>query len=94
MLFRSDVWTDILFWLQKEPDSIAKMILQKLDEKYPGQFGNKLLRTLQRRIGEWRRTMARKLVFGGVVERNDVQAIAANVPPAGCVSRNEKELSQ
>ena len=78
-----DVWTDILLWLQKEPDSSAKLILQKLEEKYPGQFDNKLLRTLQRRVGEWRRTMARRLVFGGVEERNDVQAVAAIVSVAG-----------
>lgn len=77
-----DVWTDILLWLQKEPDSIAKVILQRLDDKYPGQFSAKLLRTLQRRIGEWRRTMARKLVFGGVEEQDEVQAIAANVTSA------------
>jgi hypothetical protein len=72
-----------LFWLQKEPDTIAKVMLQKLEEKYPGQFCSKLLRTLQRRIGEWRRTMARRLVLGGVEEWADVQAIAATVPPVG-----------
>ena len=59
------------------------MILQKLDEKYPGQFDNKLLRTLQRRVGEWRRTMARRFVFRGVEECNDVQAVAATVSVAG-----------
>jgi hypothetical protein len=75
-----DVWTDILLWLQEEPDSIAKVILQRLNDKYPGCFGSKLLRTLQRRVGEWRRTMAHRLVFGGVEERNDVQAVAAPVP--------------
>ena len=78
-----DVWTDILLWLQKEPDTIAKLILQKLDEKYPGQFDQKLLRTLQRRVGEWRRTMARRLVFGGVAERHEVQAVAATASVAG-----------
>ena len=78
-----DVWTDILLWLQEEPDSIAKDLLEKLYEKDPGQFGGQLLRTLQRRVGEWRRTLARKLVFGGVEERNDVQAFAAPRPPAG-----------
>ncbi len=78
-----DVWTDILLWLQQEPDSSAKIILQKLGEKYPGQFDPKLLRTLQRRVGEWRRTMARRLVFGGVEERNDVQAVATTVSVAG-----------
>jgi hypothetical protein len=51
-----DVWTDILLWLQKEPDTIAKVILHKLDEKYPGKFDDKLLRTLQRRVGEWWRS--------------------------------------
>ena len=78
-----EVWTDILLWLQKEPDSITKVLLQKRNEKYPGQFGGKLLRTLQRRIGEWRRTMARRLVLGGVEEWPDVQPIPAPVPPAG-----------
>ena len=61
-----------MLWLQKEPDITAKDLLRKLDGKYPGQFGSRLLRTLQRRIGEWRGTMARRLVFGGVEERNDV----------------------
>jgi hypothetical protein len=75
-----EVWTDILLWLQKDPDSIAKVILQGLNEKYPGRFGSKHLRTLQRRIGEWRRTMARRLVFGGVEERNNVQALPATAP--------------
>jgi hypothetical protein len=28
-----DVWTDILFWLQKEPDCTAKVMLQRLDGK-------------------------------------------------------------
>lgn len=57
---------------QKEPDITAKDLLQKLDGKYPGLFGSKLLRTLQRR-----------LVFGGVEERNDVQVVAATVSVAG-----------
>ena len=78
-----DVWTDILLWLQKEPDCTAKVMLQQLNDKYPGRFGGKLLRTLQRRIGEWRRTMARRLVLGGLEEWNDVQAVAAEVPVAG-----------
>ena len=78
-----DVWTDILLWLQQEPDSIAKVMLQKLNDKYPGQFGGKLLRTLQRRIGEWRRTLARRLVLEGVEEWTDVQAITATAPAAG-----------
>lgn len=71
-----DVWTDILLWLEKEPDTNAKMVLVKLDEKCPGKFEDRLLRTLQRRIGEWRRTMAPGLVLSGVEGHRKVQAVA------------------
>jgi hypothetical protein len=74
------VWTDILFWLQKEPDTTAKTLLERLIDTYPGQYDQKLLRTLQRRVGEWRRTMARKLVFAGVADENNVQPISAASP--------------
>ena len=78
-----NVWTDILLWLQDEPDSIAKILLQRLNEKYPGQFGDALLRTLQRRISEWRQAMARKLVFGNVEEPGEIGAVIAGVPLNG-----------
>ena len=77
------MWTDILLWLQEEPDSIAKILLQRLNEKYPGQFGDALLRTLQRRISEWRQAMARKLVFGNVEEPGEIGAVSAVVPLIG-----------
>jgi hypothetical protein len=59
-----NVWPEILLWLQKEPDATAKSLLERLDEKYPGQFPDGQLRTLQRRIRDWRRVMARNLVHG------------------------------
>ena len=78
-----NVWTDILLWLQDEPDSIAKILLLRLNEKYPGQYGDGLLRTLQRRISEWRQAMARKLVFGNVEEPGEIGAVSAGVPLNG-----------
>lgn len=78
-----NVWTDILLWLQEEPDSIAKILLQRLNEKHSGLFGQGLLRTLQRRIREWRQAMARKLVFGNVEEPGEVRAVSAAVPLIG-----------
>lgn len=71
-----NVWTDILLWLQRDPDCTAKSLFRRLNEKHSGQFGAGQLRTLQRRIGEWRQTMARKLVFGRIEERKDVEAVA------------------
>jgi hypothetical protein len=58
------VWPEILLWLQEEPDATAKSLLERLHEKYPGRFPDGQLRTLQRRIRDWRRVMARTLVHG------------------------------
>jgi hypothetical protein len=58
------VWPEILLWLQDNPDASAKSLLERLDQKYPGQFPEGQLRTLQRRVRDWRRVMARNLVHG------------------------------
>lgn len=58
------VWSEILLWLQEEPDATAKALFERLNKKYPGQFPEGQLRTLQRRIRDWRRVMARNLVHG------------------------------
>jgi hypothetical protein len=71
-----NAWSDLLVWLQKEPDHTAKILLERLNAKYPGEYGPKLLRTLQRRVGEWRRIMARRLILGEVEEQTDVQPVA------------------
>jgi len=71
-----NVWADLLLWLQKDPDCTAKSLFERLQEKYPAQYEAGQLRTLQRRIGEWRQTMARKMVFGGIEEQTQVEAVA------------------
>jgi hypothetical protein len=58
------VWPEILLWLQEEPDASAKSLFERLGQKYPGQFHEGQLRTLQRRVQEWRRVVARDLVHG------------------------------
>ena len=58
-----EVWLDVLRWLQKEPDASAKVLFERLQRERPGQFPDGQLRTLQRRIKEWRRVMAKKLVY-------------------------------
>ena len=56
------VWPEILLWLQQDPESTAKSLIERLQREYPGQFAEGQLQTLQRRLGEWRRAMARTLV--------------------------------
>ncbi len=60
----AEVWPEILIWLQSEPETTANTLLERLEQKYPSQFPEGQLRTLQRRVREWRRVMARELVFG------------------------------
>lgn len=56
------VWPRVVTWLESEPDATAKGLLQRLQSEAPGSFPDGLLRTLQRRVKEWRRLAARRLV--------------------------------
>ena len=53
----------MLLWLQKDPDTNAKDLLTKLREVYPGRFEDAQLRTLQRRVKDWRGVMAKGLLY-------------------------------
>ena len=57
------VWARIVTWLEAEPDRTAKELLARLQREGAGAFGEGQLRTLQRRVKEWRRLAARRLVF-------------------------------
>ena len=50
-------------WLESEPDRTAKELFERLRGECPGDFAAGQLRTLQRRVMEWRRLAARRLVF-------------------------------
>ena len=56
------VWPELLDWLQRDPDTTAKDLFQRLRTKYPGNYKDGQLRTLQRRVKGWRRAMARELI--------------------------------
>ena len=56
------VWPELLDWLQRDPDTTAKDLFQRLRIKYPGTYKDGQLRTLQRRVKGWRRAMARELI--------------------------------
>ncbi len=55
------VWAEAREWLEQEPDITGKALFERLREKYPGEFAPGQLRTLQRRVREWRQAMARQL---------------------------------
>ena len=72
------VWGDVLVWLQAKPDATGKalmarlqedpdasavVLLGRLQEAEPDRFSRARLRTLQRRVQQWRGIMAKKLVY-------------------------------
>jgi len=48
------VWAEIAGQLERDPELQALTLLEWLQERYPGQYPDKLLRTLQRRVKAWR----------------------------------------
>ena len=53
----------MLSWLQEDPDASAVVLLGRLQEAEPDRFSRAHLRTLQRRVQQWRGIMAKKLVY-------------------------------
>lgn len=58
------VWPTIVLWLENEPERTSKELFERLTCLHPGDFGPGQIRTLQRRVREWRRAAARRLVLG------------------------------
>ena len=56
-------WCDLVGWLQEDPDASAVALLGRLQETEPDRFSRAHLRTLQRRVQQWRGIMADKLVY-------------------------------
>jgi hypothetical protein len=57
------VWPRVVTWLESEPDRTAKELFERLQDQEPATFPSGQLRTLQRRVQEWRRLTVRRLVF-------------------------------
>ena len=68
----ADTWALVEQWLNEQPDANAKELLQRLRQADP-TIPDNLLRTLQRRVGEWRIMVARRLVVGALAATPDAE---------------------
>ena len=48
------MWDDVCMWLTAQPERNGRSIFDELRQRYPGQFADGQLRTLQRHIAGWR----------------------------------------
>jgi hypothetical protein len=67
-------------WFAIEPWRTSRELLERLQSEYPGVYPDQQLRTLQRRVKTWRRTIAQRMIFGPSVERLPVDD-AVTEPP-------------
>ncbi len=56
------VWPQARERLEQEPDITGKALFDRLRARHPGEFAPGQLRTLQRRVRDWRQAMARQLI--------------------------------
>jgi hypothetical protein len=63
----ADAWPVIEGWLTAEPSASANELMDRLAAMTPEVYGSKAqLRTLQRRVGEWRSERAKEMVLGSL----------------------------
>ena len=62
------VWCDVLMRLERDLDTTAKDLMARLSASHPERFSEAQLRTLQRRVKDWRGVMAKRLVYAAFDE--------------------------
>ena len=77
------VWSLVEQWLNEEPDANAKDLFQRLQTSTSEPLQPGQLRTLQRRVRQWRSEIARRLVLG-VEQQSDRDTARSMVAGAGC----------
>lgn len=61
----AEAWPVVEGWLLSEPTATAKDLMERLSRMVPDVYASKVqLRTLQRRIKEWRAEKAKDLILG------------------------------
>ena len=63
----AEAWPVIEGWLHADPSARANELMDRLAAMAPEVYGSKAqLRTLQRRVGEWRSERAKEMVLGSL----------------------------
>jgi len=56
---------ELQIWFAEEPWRTGRQLLERLQNTYPGRYPDGLLRTVQRRIKDWRGSAAAALYTAG-----------------------------
>ena len=58
------VTDDLRLWFEADPSLSGRQLLDRLQAEHPGKYPDGLVRTVQRRLKNWRSALAQELVFG------------------------------
>ena len=73
------MWDEVCQWLVVQPERTGRSIFDELQQRYPGQYPDTQIRTLQRHIQVWRaRTV---LTFADDDWLDDVVEAGQSLPP-------------
>jgi len=73
------VWEEVCEWLIVQPERTGRSVFDELQQRYPGQYADTQIRTLQRHIQVWRtRTV---LTFADDGWLDDVVEAGQSLPP-------------
>lgn len=61
---------EVQLWVLEAPERTGAALLAMLQERYPGQYPDKVLRTLQRRLADWRQALI--VTFDDRIVQEDV----------------------
>jgi len=77
-------WPLVMQWLEAEPDRTAQELFQRLQADQPGAWRDGQVRTLQRRVHEWRIAEARRLILAypdeGRLGATNIAAVGSSIP--------------
>ena len=69
--------------MQEQPDIGASELMDRLIRRYPDRYSRRQLRTLQRRVRQWRGVMANKLVYASTEQSQIDEERLGNIRPVG-----------
>ena len=81
------VWGEVLVWLLAEPDATGKALMARLQSEHLDRFTEAQLRTMQRRVKEWRSIMAKKLVYA---RTDEASAASSGLPELALIRADSK----
>ncbi len=82
------VTTELRGWFEAEPWRTSRELFERLQTEYPGVYPDGQLRTLQRRMKDWRREVAHQMVFGTTLVDPDLAGSGAQFSRAAHLASN------